>query len=66
MPAPVKPVEVPTAVAIFPADSDTPREWAARRTHLQYFKKMPKGGRFAVLEVPELYAGFLKEAMAIL
>lgn len=61
-PAPVKPVKTPTAVAIFPADSDTPREWAERRTNLRYYSKMQRGGRFAALEVPESYAGFLREA----
>jgi microsomal epoxide hydrolase len=61
-PAAMRPVKAPTAVAVFPADSDTPREWAERRVNLQYYAKMPRGGRFAALEVPELYAGYLKEA----
>ena len=65
-PAPFKPIEAPTAVAIFPADSNTPREWAARRTNLRYFNKMPRGGRFAALEVPELYAEFIQQAVTAL
>jgi pimeloyl-ACP methyl ester carboxylesterase len=65
-PAPFKPIEAPTAVAIFPADSNSPREWAARRTNLQYFNNMPRGGRFAALEVPELYVEFIQEAVTAL
>jgi hypothetical protein len=61
-PAPFKRVEAPTAVAVFPADSDIPMEWAARRTNLQYFNNMARGGRFAALEVPELYAEFIRHA----
>jgi microsomal epoxide hydrolase len=62
-PAPVQPVKTPTALAIFPADSDTPREWAERRTNLQFYTKKTAGGRFAALEVPESYAGFVREAL---
>jgi pimeloyl-ACP methyl ester carboxylesterase len=60
-PKPMKRVAAPTAVAIFPADSQTPREWAERRVNLQQYTKMPKGGRFAALEVPELYVESLQE-----
>ncbi|MBS0031068.1 epoxide hydrolase family protein [Chitinophaga sp. 22321] len=63
-PKPVPRTEVPTAVSIFPADSNTPEEWAARRVNLKRFTKLPKGGRFAALEVPELYAKELKDAFA--
>ena len=63
-PAPMQPVKVPTAVAVYPADSDTPREWAQRRTNLKYYTKMTAGGRFAALEVPESYAGYLRTAVA--
>ncbi|MFB6457114.1 epoxide hydrolase family protein [Chitinophaga sp. Hz27] len=65
-PAPVQPVTVPSAVAIFPADSDTPKEWAERRVNLQYYDKLPKGGRFAALEVPELYTDYLRKAIKTL
>ena len=54
-PAPDPRVATPTALAVFPADSDTPREWAERRVNLVRYTKMPKGGRFAALEVPELW-----------
>ena len=63
IPEPVERVKVPTAVAIFPADSDTPREWAERRVNLQYYAKFPAGGRFAALEVPEAYVSFLRDAV---
>jgi pimeloyl-ACP methyl ester carboxylesterase len=61
-PAPMKRVEVPTSVAIFPADSDTPRAWAERRLNVKRFTKMPSGGRFAALEVPELYVNDLRDS----
>jgi len=62
-PEPVQRVKAPTAVAIFPADSDTPREWAKRRVNLRYYTKMAAGGRFAALEVPEAYVAFLRDAV---
>jgi pimeloyl-ACP methyl ester carboxylesterase len=62
MPAPIKRVEVPTSIAVFPADSDTPRAWAKRRVNVTRFTKMPNGGRFAALEVPELYANDLRDS----
>jgi pimeloyl-ACP methyl ester carboxylesterase len=65
-PAPFQPVQTTTAVAVFPADSNTPREWAARRVKLQYFEKMPTGGRFAALEVPDLYVKFIRQAVTAL
>jgi microsomal epoxide hydrolase len=65
-PAPMKRVEAPTALTIFPADSDTPKEWAERRVNLQRYNKMPKGGRFAALEVPELYVQELRDFVGAL
>lgn len=53
-------VNVPTGVAIFPGDAPTPKEWAERRVNLKRFTKMDKGGHFAALEVPELWANELK------
>jgi pimeloyl-ACP methyl ester carboxylesterase len=47
-------VEVPTAVALFPADAPYPGEWANRMVNVQQFTEMPKGGHFAALEEPEL------------
>lgn len=62
-PKPMEKVKVPAAVTIFPADSDTPKEWAERRVNLQRYTKLDKGGRFAALEVPELYSNDLREAL---
>ncbi|MGX5817383.1 epoxide hydrolase family protein [Chitinophaga lutea] len=49
-------VETPTGVAVFPGDAITPKEWAERRVNLKRFTMMKKGGHFAALEVPELWA----------
>lgn len=49
-------VMVPTGVAIFPGDAPTPREWAERRVNLQRYTQMEKGGHFAALEAPEIWA----------
>lgn len=65
-PKPVPKTEVPTAVSVFPADSNTPEEWAARRVNLKSFNKLSKGGRFAALEVPELYAQEIQTFGALL
>jgi microsomal epoxide hydrolase len=48
-------VETPAAIAIFPADSNTPREWAERKVNVKRFTKMTEGGRFAALEKPQLW-----------
>jgi microsomal epoxide hydrolase len=55
-PVPDPRIETPTGLAVYPADSDTPREWAERRANVVHYVKMPRGGRFAALEVPELWA----------
>ncbi|NML22051.1 epoxide hydrolase [Pseudoflavitalea sp. G-6-1-2] len=52
-----KKVSTPTGVAIFPGDAPTPKEWAERRVNLKRFTQMEKGGHFAALEAPELWAG---------
>jgi pimeloyl-ACP methyl ester carboxylesterase len=59
-PVPAKRVEVPTAVAVFPAEAQIPRAWADRMVNVQRFTQMPEGGHFAALEVPELYADDLR------
>lgn len=61
-PKPMEKVTVPTSITIFPADSNTPKEWAERRVNLQRFTKQDKGGRFAALEVPDLYSREIREA----
>ncbi|MBO9731081.1 MAG: epoxide hydrolase [Chitinophaga sp.] len=49
-------VNVPTGVAIFPGDAPTPIEWAQRKTNVKRFTTMEKGGHFAALEAPEIWA----------
>jgi len=53
-------VDVPTGVAIFPAEAPVPREWADRKVNVQRFTKMPEGGHFAALEKPELWVGEIR------
>jgi len=57
--------DVPTAVALFPGDSQFPREWAERQgLNVKRFSKLPKGGHFAALDVPELFVKDVSEAFA--
>jgi pimeloyl-ACP methyl ester carboxylesterase len=51
-------VEVPTGVAVFPADLGgiQPRSWIERGYHLTHYTRMPRGGHFAAHEEPELLA----------
>jgi len=53
--------EVPAALAHIPLDAPLPREWAKRNVNLKRFTDMPRGGHFAAMEVPELYAKDLQE-----
>lgn len=53
----VRRVEVPTALAQFPADlSRPPRSWAERAYRLTRHTHMPRGGHFASHEEPALLA----------
>lgn len=53
----VRRVDVPTALALFPADlSQPPRSWAERTHHLTRYTHMPRGGHFAAHEEPALLA----------
>ncbi len=51
-------VEVPTAVALFPADlgAPPPRSWTERIYNVTRYTEMPRGGHFAAHEEPELLA----------
>jgi pimeloyl-ACP methyl ester carboxylesterase len=51
-------VEVPTAVALFPADigGAQPRSWVERAYNVVRYTRMPRGGHFAGHEEPELLA----------
>jgi pimeloyl-ACP methyl ester carboxylesterase len=53
----VERVDVPTAVAVFPADlAQPPRAWAERTYNVTRYTTMPRGGHFAAHEEPELLA----------
>ena len=53
----VERVEVPTAVALFPADlSHPPRSWAERVYNVTRYSTLPRGGHFAAHEEPDLLA----------
>ena len=51
-------VTVPVALALFPKDMNgiPPRSLAERTLNVQRWTEMPRGGHFAALEEPELYA----------
>ncbi len=49
-------VEVPTGVAVFPAEIVfSPRKWVEARYNVTRWTEMPRGGHFAAMEEPELY-----------
>ncbi|WP_249161841.1 epoxide hydrolase family protein [Actinospica acidithermotolerans] len=53
----VERVEVPTAVALFPADlAHPPRSWAERVYNVARYTRLPRGGHFAAHEEPALLA----------
>jgi len=67
MPKPPAKIEVPTAVASFPAETvRVVEEWAKRNANVIRFTEMPKGGHFAALEQPELFAKDIYEAVETL
>jgi pimeloyl-ACP methyl ester carboxylesterase len=51
-------IEVPTALALFPADlgARQPRSWVERTYRLTRYTPMPRGGHFAAYEEPALLA----------
>jgi len=50
-------IDVPTGIALFPADILLPpKESAERRLQLSRWTSMPRGGHFAAMEEPELLA----------
>ncbi|MFL0252883.1 epoxide hydrolase family protein [Clostridium neuense] len=50
-------IEVPTGMALFPADILLPpKEWAERNLNIKRFTTMPRGGHFTAMEEPELLA----------
>jgi pimeloyl-ACP methyl ester carboxylesterase len=54
--------KVPADVVHFPGDiAPLPREWAEHVVKLRRFKEMPRGGHFAPMEEPELYADEVRQ-----
>ncbi len=49
-------VAVPTGVSLFPKEAQFPKAWAERMANVASFNVMNKGGHFAALEVPQVYA----------
>lgn len=58
-------VEVPTAVASFPADIlPAPRRWAERHYRIARWTDMPRGGHFPATEQPDLLVADLRAFFA--
>ena len=54
-------VEVPTGVAVYPAEIfRCPRAWAEDRYPIVHWYEAPRGGHFAAMEQPELFAADLR------
>ncbi len=54
-------VDVPTGVARYPKEPlRLPRAWVERRYNVTYWADMPRGGHFAAMEQPELFADDLR------
>ena len=57
-------VEVPTGFANYPGEeiyAPPPRSWCERAYDIRYWSDMPKGGHFAAMEVPGLFAGDVRQ-----
>ena len=60
--APRRRIEVPTGVVDFPGErARSPRAWLEERFDLVHFTKQPRGGHFAAIEQPELFAADVLE-----
>lgn len=57
-------VTVPTAYSEYPIDTlpDTPRSWAERSYNIVRWRMMDRGGHFAAMEEPELFADDVRNA----
>ena len=54
-------VGVPTGVARYPKEIlRFPRSWVERRYNVTHWADMPRGGHFAAMEQPELFADDLR------
>jgi pimeloyl-ACP methyl ester carboxylesterase len=63
-PKPPQRSKVPAYISLYPREAQFPREWAERTLTVARFTRMPTGGHFAALEMPEVYAKDLKESFA--
>ncbi len=60
-------IEVPAGIATFPKDlTYPPRELGERFLRVARWTEMPRGGHFAALEEPELYANDVREFVSTL
>ena len=59
------PVEVPSAVTVFPADIEKlPRAWVeARYRKLRYWNEVDRGGHFPMLEVPATFVREVRQGL---
>jgi pimeloyl-ACP methyl ester carboxylesterase len=58
-------VEAPVGVAVFPGDLPVPpRAFAERHYNVQRWTELPRGGHFAALEQPELFAAEVRAFFA--
>jgi len=55
---PLEHVDVPTGIARYPKEDILrfPRSWVEHRYHVTHWADMPRGGHFAAMEEPELFA----------
>ena len=59
---PAAPITVPTGVAQYPGEiTRTPRDWAERRYNITHWAELPRGGHFAAMEVPDLFAADIRQ-----
>ncbi|MFV0241607.1 MAG: alpha/beta fold hydrolase [Lacrimispora sphenoides] len=50
-------IEVPTGIALFPADVLLPpKKWAEQNLNITRWTSMPRGGHFTAMEEPEVMA----------
>lgn len=55
-------IDVPTGVARYPKEVlRWPRSWVEQQYNVTHWATMPRGGHFAAMEQPELFAGDLRE-----
>ena len=54
-------VRVPTGIARYPEEIlRFPRPWVEQQYHVTYWNELPRGGHFAAMEQPELFAHDLR------